>query len=59
MILVGLAYDIWLVVIGVFVLLGANAEEEGARHPAARPASDATAPAPPASRDRGAHPVAR
>jgi Zn-dependent protease len=33
MMVVGLLYDIWLLLIGMFVLLGAQAEEEAARHP--------------------------
>jgi Zn-dependent protease len=32
MVVVGLFYDVWLVLIGLFVLLGANAEEQAARH---------------------------
>jgi Zn-dependent protease len=33
MMVIGFFYDFWLVLIGVFVLLGAQAEEEVARHP--------------------------
>jgi Zn-dependent protease len=35
MVAVGLFYDFWFVLIGLFVLLGSRAEEEAARHPAA------------------------
>ena len=41
MIVAGFLYDIWLVVIGFFVLLGANAEEQAARHPSRSPTSPA------------------
>ncbi len=33
MVVVGFVYDIWLILIGMFVLMGARAEEEAARHP--------------------------
>jgi hypothetical protein len=33
MVIVGFVYDVWLLLIGVFVLVGARAEEEAARHP--------------------------
>jgi Zn-dependent protease len=33
MVVVGFLYDFWLILIGIFVLLGARAEEEAARHP--------------------------
>jgi hypothetical protein len=33
LILVGFGYDFWLILIGIFVLLGARAEEEAGRHP--------------------------
>jgi Zn-dependent protease len=33
MIAIGFLYDFWLVLIGLFVLMGARAEEESARHP--------------------------
>jgi Zn-dependent protease len=33
MMLVGFFYDFWLLLIGLFVLLGARAEEGAARHP--------------------------
>lgn len=33
MIVAGIAYDVWLAIIGVFVFLGAAAEEQGAEHP--------------------------
>ncbi len=36
MVVTGLFYDIWLMLIGLFVLLGSAGEEEAARHPAAR-----------------------
>jgi Zn-dependent protease len=35
MIIVGLVYDFWLLLIGIFVYLGARGEEEAARHPSA------------------------
>ncbi len=33
LVVVGFLYDVWLMLIGLFVLLGARAEEEAARHP--------------------------
>jgi len=33
MVIVGFVYDVWLLLIGLFVLVGARAEEEAARHP--------------------------
>lgn len=33
MVVIGFFYDVWLMLIGFFVLLGARAEEEAARHP--------------------------
>ena len=42
MIVVGFFYDFWLVLIGLFVLMGARAEEEAARH---RPDGARTPPA--------------
>jgi len=33
MMVVGFFYDFWLLLIGIFVYLGARAEEEAARHP--------------------------
>jgi hypothetical protein len=33
MVVTGLFFDIWLMVIGLFVLLGSAGEEEAARHP--------------------------
>jgi len=36
MLAVGFLYDIWLLLIGIFVLMGARAEEEAARHPPRR-----------------------
>jgi Zn-dependent protease len=36
MMAVGLFYDFWFLLIGLFVLLGANAEEQAARHAPAR-----------------------
>lgn len=41
----GFLFDIWLLLIGLFVLLGARAEEEAARHPP--PPKNATAGSPP------------
>ena len=41
MVVVGFLYDVWLMLIGFFVLLGARAEEEAARHPP-RPESHTT-----------------
>jgi Zn-dependent protease len=35
MVVVGFFYDIWLILIGLFVLLGANAEQQAALHPPA------------------------
>jgi len=37
MILVGFFYDFWLMLIGLFVLMGARAEEQAALHPPPRP----------------------
>jgi Zn-dependent protease len=36
MVVAGFLYDSWLILIGVFVLMGARAEEEAARHPSRR-----------------------
>jgi len=36
MIIIGFIYDVWLMLIGFLVLLGAKAEEEAARHPPRR-----------------------
>jgi Zn-dependent protease len=47
MLLVGFLYDIWLLLIGLFVLMGARAEEEAARHQDLRP--------PDATRQEGDH----
>jgi Zn-dependent protease len=33
MVMVGFLYDFWFILIGIFVLMGARAEEEAARHP--------------------------
>jgi Zn-dependent protease len=37
MVVAGFLYDFWLILIGIFVLIGARAEEEAARHPPSRP----------------------
>ncbi len=44
LILVGFFYDFWLILIGLFVLLGARAEEEAARHPRRHPPRPPVAP---------------
>ena len=36
MVVAGFLCHFWLILIGVFVLMGARAEEEGARHPPRR-----------------------
>lgn len=41
MIVVGFFYDFWLILIGLFVLMGARAEEEAARHQERRGLQDA------------------
>lgn len=51
----GFLFDIWLLLIGLFVLLGARAEEEAARHPPPRP-GNATIGSPPPPPDRSQRP---
>ena len=42
LVVVGFVLDVWLILIGIFVLLGARAEEEAARHPPPTPGHDAS-----------------
>ncbi len=54
LVVVGFLLDVWLLLIGIFVLLGARAEEEAARHPPPTPGGDTSGTAmQPGTRARG------